>query len=777
MRKQILISAIVCSVLSANATTFEYKGKKDGAEQYLKDRSHVPGASGYDFQFTGTNNNNLTFNYNPNGADVVNPESVLGTEESDKSVYNNVFTIKNGKYRDFGYAGVTTQGNAYNNKAILENGEAGVSLTGGYSNFGSAYENEVEIKDGKAGIVYGGQIGHNSGTAYRNKVTVSGGEVGLAIGAGDDSSLDEAGDMHNNEVIISGGKITNAVLGASNDKKGSAYSNKVTISGTADIQGSVFGSRVGGKKDNIKATKNIVTIDGSQNIATQSSSSNQDQRIKFKKDSTVIYGGACSNDSLARGVQQTNQTGCQADVFSGNTLIIKHVADLEVKDIANFEFINFILQPGLKASRTILSLEGTGKTDLSKTKIGVMMSGGINSLNLGDIVTLIDKINGEITPPKDMTNTLDDKARTIRTVSGVSKIFTFTLKAEGNTGTPQGSTGSAATQPPTQAPGAEKITKIIAQVSEVQDNPKQKNIAETSAMMGGMVNESGELAVSSGLKGAVSAAQTSGGETASFGSMGGQNVRLNSGSHVDVKGFSVIVGASKQANDMVTYGAFIETGIGNYDSYNNFGNAGSAKGDGKSKYLGTGLMAKFDLTNGYYTEASIRGGKIWSDYKSDDVNPGVRAEFKSARIYWGGHLGFGKIFDIDDSQNIDAYTKLFLTRLNTDTISVIGEKIKFHNSNSIRARVGTRYNKEFNDTIKGYVGVAFEREFNSDAKSTNLTQNEKIKAPTLKGNTAIGELGMKVQTKYKPLTIDFNLQGLGGKREGVTGGVNFEFKF
>ncbi|MGH1601172.1 autotransporter outer membrane beta-barrel domain-containing protein [Campylobacter majalis] len=767
MKKAIMLSLILSGSLCAVDVTFNGDKNDDKIRPYVKDRALQ---GGYDIELTGEVDNKLTFDYEPNNQ--TSPDNVNTTAENDKDVHGNVFTIKNGKYSQFGYAGVTTSGNAYKNKAILEKGYAGISLTGGFSNFKSAYENEVEIKGGKAEVVYGGQLGHNSGTAYNNKVTVSGGEVGSAFGAGDYATTDDAGDMYNNEVIISGGKITKAAIGASNEKKGSAYGNKVTISG-GEIVGNVFGSRVGGKQADIKATKNIVTIDGSQNIQQQSS--NQTQNIKFNKDSTVIYGGACGDDSLANGVAQTNTTNCKADVFSGNTLIIKHVADLQVKDIKNFEFINFILSPELGRSRTILSLEGNDNTDLSKTKIGVMMSGGIK-LDLGDVVTLIDKTKGSITPPKDMTNTLDDKARTIRTVSGVSKIFTFTLKAESNTGT-QGSTGGAATQPSTQTSSTEKITKIIAQVSEVQDNPKQKNIAETSAMMGGMVNESGELATSAGLKGAVNAAQTSGGETASFGSMGGQNVRLNSGSHVDVKGFSVIVGASKQANDSVTYGAFIETGIGNYDSYNNFGNAGSAKGDGKSKYLGTGLMAKFDLTNGYYTEASIRGGKIWSDYKSDDVNPGIRAEFKSARIYWGGHLGFGKIFDIDDSQNIDVYTKLFLTRLNTDTISVIGEKIKFHNSNSIRARVGTRYNKEFNDTIKGYVGVAFEREFNSDAKSTNLTQNEKIKAPTLKGNTAIGELGMKVQTKYKPLTIDFNLQGLGGKREGVTGGVNFEFKF
>lgn len=721
-----LFSLVLCSALYS--TDFTYNGKN--GNNYLKPQ--LPPLSGFDFILSDniTNGNTLTFNYNPKDLDVTNPKNIYVTNISGNSdTYNNTFIFNNGKATDFLYVGSSNTGKSYNNKLEIKGGFLEAVMAGA-TNGGDAYNNHVLVTGGQIDTVYAANITAN-GKAYSNTVEVQGGTIRNVVGAAPSAIAAGGGDIYNNKVLITGGTITGYVAAGENNDQKSAYSNTVEIKG-GSFKGDIYGGRIEDKEQ--VATNNTVTIDGSDG-----------KSITFAND-TILYGGYLNNANgkIAK------------DVFTGNTLNIKNTKDISIKDVKNFEFLNFYLPENIAKNDTMLTLSATDETDLSRSKIGVAMSSGGIKLNLGDEIKLIEKINGTIKAPGDLTNTLDGQARTQKVVSGVSKIYTFTLSAPNE---------------------QNSVKKIVARVSEVEDNKKQKNIAETSAMMGGMVNEGAEMTSSSGMKNASSATMSNGGESSNFGALGGQNVRLNSGSHVDVKGLSFIVGVSKQANDAFMYGAFVEAGFGNYDSYNDFGAAGSAHGWGDNKYYGGGFLGKFDMIKNYYLEASVRAGRVYSDYKSSDINPSQNAEFESSRIYWGGHIGFGKIFELNSVSNLDIYTKFFVTRLGSDEIEVIGEKIKYHNSNSIRARLGSRYSYYLDDNFEIYGGAAFEREFNSDAKATNLTQNQDLVSPTLKGNTAIGEFGFKFKTPFKPLTLDLNLQGLTGKREGVTGGINAEFKF
>lgn len=721
-----LFSLVLCSALYS--TDFTYNGKN--GNNYLKPQ--LPPLSGFDFILSDniTNGNTLTFNYNPKDPDVTNPSNVYVTDISGNSdTYNNTFIFNNGKATEFLYVGSSDTGKSYNNKLEIKGGFLNAVMAGA-TNGGDAYNNHVVVTGGQIDTVYAANVTAN-GKAYSNTVEVQDGNINNVVGAATFAVGQGGGDIYNNKVLITGGTIKGYVAGGENNHNKSAYSNTVEIKG-GNFEGDIYGGRIENKEQ--VATKNTVTIDGSG--------------IVFKNNIT-IYGGAFVNGRN----QETPK-----DVFTGNTLNIKNKKDISIKDVKNFEFLNFYLPENIAKDDTVLTLNAADETDLSRSKIGVAMSTGGIKLNLGDEIKLIEKTNGTIKAPGDLTNTLDGQARTQKVVSGVSKIYTFSLSAPNE-------------------PNSQDVKKIVARVSEVEDNKKQKNIAETSAMMGGMVNEGAEMASSNGMKNASSATMGNGGESSNFGALGGQNVRLNSGSHVDVKGLSFIAGVSKQANDAFMYGAFVEAGFGNYDSYNDFGAVGSAHGWGDNKYYGGGFLGKFDMIKNYYLEASVRAGRVYSDYKSSDINPSQNAEFESSRIYWGGHIGFGKIFELNSVSNLDIYTKFFVTRLGSDEIEVIGEKIKYHNSNSIRARLGSRYSYYLDDNFEIYGGAAFEREFNSDAKATNLTQNQDLVSPTLKGNTAIGEFGFKFKTPFKPLTLDLNLQGLTGKREGVTGGINAEFKF
>ena len=81
-----------------------------------------------------------------------------------------------------------------------------------------------------------------------------------------------------------------------------------------------------------------------------------------------------------------------------------------------------------------------------------------------------------------------------------------------------------------------------------------------------------------------------------------------------------------------------------------------------------------------------------------------------------------------------------------------------------------------NDYISPYAGAAYEREFDGKARAT--TNGYDMKAPSMRGDTGIGELGL-VFTPYAalPLSIDVGVQGYVGKREGVTGSMQAKFEF
>jgi hypothetical protein len=51
-------------------------------------------------------------------------------------------------------------------------------------------------------------------------------------------------------------------------------------------------------------------------------------------------------------------------------------------------------------------------------------------------------------------------------------------------------------------------------------------------------------------------------------------------------------------------------------------------------------------------------------------------------------------------------------------------------------------------------------------------------APDLKGDTALDEFGVAfTPSRTLPLTLDFNLQGYAGQRDGISGGVKVEYRF
>ena len=82
-----------------------------------------------------------------------------------------------------------------------------------------------------------------------------------------------------------------------------------------------------------------------------------------------------------------------------------------------------------------------------------------------------------------------------------------------------------------------------------------------------------------------------------FASTVASSTRLKSGSHVDLKSFNAAVGLAKEF-ERNEAGAFVEFGGGKYDSFNDFDKI-DVRGSGKFKYIGLGIIAKFNLPNSF----------------------------------------------------------------------------------------------------------------------------------------------------------------------------------
>src|SRR5699024_1021611 len=132
-----------------------------------------------------------------------------------------------------------------------------------------------------------------------------------------------------------------------------------------------------------------------------------------------------------------------------------------------------------------------------------------------------------------------------------------------------------------------------------------------------------------------------------FGVLAGGSSRYDTGSHIDVDGVSLMLGAKKRwqlASGHMAFGAFFEGGWSDYDTHNNF--AGHAvDGDGSADYYGVGTLLRHDWQSGLYAEGSLRVGRISSDWASSDMGV-ADASYDIDSTYYGVHVGAGYVIDL-----------------------------------------------------------------------------------------------------------------------------------
>lgn len=599
---------------------------------------------------------------------------------------------------------------------------------------GNVSNNSINITSGNLGGEYFYELAGGKGsTAQGNDVTISGGYISVQGIYGGLAYSDEAS---NNRVTITGGTVYGPVYGGKGSK--SAYNNTVTISGGTIKPYTYFDSgRIvnvyGGFSDSAaSAINNTVRLSGAPDLSVVS-----------------LYGG---NDESR----------------TGNTLEVRTVG-LTAANVYNFEKYHFILPGSIKAGNTVLTLTDTAGTDISGAEVGVAVAGGSAPLKVGDSVTLLKNKSGLISEGYTQT--------TLTGTQGVSLAYDFTL-----TGTSTeliATVGTISEEPGGgDQPGGDSPVHVL---------PQTKALAEGYLAGFLLIRQGGDLIADRGMAYAVRAARGTGEYTfAPFGTISGGWSRYDTGAHIDVSSFHLLAGLARGADlapGRFTAGLFFEYGNGSYDTSNSFSNAATVKGDGDAWYAGGGLLARMDFAETgpghFYAEASARLGVLNNDYDNDDMRDafGRRASYDSDSAYYGLHVGAGYVWNFGDKADLDLYARYLWTHQDSDSLHLsTGERMHFDSVDSHRLRLGARLACNANEYVRPYIGAAWEYEFDGKAEAT--TNGFDIDRPDLKGSTGMGELGITLTPSSTiPVSLDLGVQGYVGRREGVSGTLQLQWKF
>lgn len=637
-------------------------------------------------------------------------------------------------------------GDATGNSIELSGGTVTISVYGGVSAGDNAKGNSVTIGggsiDAKAGNVYGGvtltsesvessgnylyikesgTVDANAygdysgfGSALKNIVTMTGGTVGDCLYGGRVSEKSN-GEASYNEVTISGGTVSNDVIGGYS-QNGDVIGNKVTVEGTATVKGTDYSDVYGGYSIDGKASGNQVQMTGGS--ADSGTASNN---------TVNIYGGTFKSD--------TRLYGGFSDDSSGNTLNF-YTKGITVDKLGYFQNLSFYVPEDTTAGETILTVTSTADVSGASIRASVYDS---MKMSPGDTITLIDGRSGLTAEDTDYgmmsgSSTVTDAAFLRREVN---------IRKDGDK--------VILEVPEDSVPSLLSDTKLLAEAREAS--------IETLWNASDMAAEN--------YKEAVDAYAAGSGGFMPYASIGGFDLRHETGSYIDTAGLNANIGFARQyeREDYVdTLMPFFEYGRSNYTSHLDDG----ARADGDQHYTGAGVLYRRDRKDGLHYEALVRAGHLSGDFKGKI--DGYDASYDSGAPYIAAMAGLGKVVT-RDTNSLDYYGKFFWTHLGSDNVRIdntLGSsRYDFDSIDSYRTRLGVRWTKDISDIGSCYAGIGWDYEFDSKARASYRSFN--TPSPSAEGSSGFLELGWKSRlTKENLWGADVNVTGWAGKQRGVT---------
>ncbi len=418
---------------------------------------------------------------------------------------------------------------------------------------------------------------------------------------------------------------------------------------------------------------------------------------------------------------------------------------------------------------TVLSLKTPGTFSLANTKVDTRDIGfTVNSLaqivSTGDYsMTLLDT-NGNTTLKEENLTT---RKGIWNVGNGLTGTGEASLLANGNVIYKMDVT--------------EKTGKPIVEATEETHNALIANEAAMSALASGRDRMEGVL---NGLD------QNEPG-VFTFASIGGSRDVYDTGSQVKNYNWNGMVGVGNDADltsGDLAYSVFYEYGKSHYDT-----DGSGFNGNGDVHYNGGGAMVKFTARNKNYYEASVRAGRIKnsaSDVLHDAV--GRACSYETQANYWGGHLGFGHIFDLTDetesqsrggtqraARDLDVYGKYFHTHMGSDSFMADEVKYDLDSVDSDLLRIGVRVNNR-SGRNNFFYGLAWDYEFDGESKGTVSAAglSAPIRRADAGGSSAMLELGWKQEaTKESPWDLRLTMRGFAGEHRGLGGNVYIGYHF
>ena len=456
----------------------------------------------------------------------------------------------------------------------------------------------------------------------------------------------------------------------------------------------------------------------------------------------TLHGGAdVSNSNIIGGNNGT----------AGNTLNIGNSNEpwtgggQSVKNISGIETLNYAALPWNSTSPALTISDGTS-SDLSGTTITASQVAftGIKTLTVGSTMTLLDQSN--VNPASKRATQLDASGSAFTVGTATEGTGKLVLDASGN---------------------------VVYQVESAGASRQTHNTVMAAEAAAVALNAGNDFILSA-REGLARKENIGKDGVAVFAKIGGGAMRQETGSHVNVNMWNGIVAVGRknvQKESTTEYGVFIEHGWGNFSTHSD----NAQRGDGSVDYTGGGLLGKWTKADGLYVEGSLRIGSM-HEKANNLLRDTVRGYgYDERTTYKGFHLGVGKEFAIKDGNTVEVYGKYFYNRKDGMNFNAGLDEYNLDAVTSQILRVGARYTMK-RERWNYYGDLSYEHELDGQAKGR--ANGMAIRGADTSGGSVRLELGAKLLANEKsPWTLDLNLTGYAGKKQGLQGGVSVKFMF
>ena len=662
------------------------------------------------------------------------------------------------------YAG--NNGTGSNNEVYFDyNGDkTNIYVIGGYAASGEASSNSVTVNGTTVNYVYGGKTG-SSGAANNNSVVISGSTVVNVYGG----YVPKNGTANNNSVVISDSTVRNHVYGSyvlgSGAANNNSNNNSVVVSGST-VDSYLYGSYVyGGTANNnsVVISDSTVSYVYGSNVGNSGTANNNSVVISGSTVNGYVYGsnvgssGITNNNSVVISDSTVGKNvyggyAGKSGTANNNSVTIAGSSDLTVASLYGRD--NNATGTGNKL--ILIDFKGKDGTDTS-----------VKSLNNFDSIEV--KALGD-----DKEYTAGDKLTLLTATGDNGKYINNCEVGESTQYALLGTDRVAVEVKGNAAIEGDNNEKVTFTVEGMQASRQSAITTEARAGVTAFVNQGAEVVADN-----LNMLSQSAEGLNTFATVSGNNSKYDTGSYADINGWNSIIGIANTkeiGSDKLNYGTFFENGSGNYNTYNEIGGAGF-RGDGSVLYNGGGVMVRLDKENGFYTEAAVRAGSVKNELNNGLADAwGNNYGYETENAYYGGHIGIGKIFKLDNGKAWDVYGKYFHMHHEGDSVEIAGDTFDFDSVDSNKLRIGARFSEQQGEKLTSYYGLAWDYEFSGDVKGTAAGYD--MHTPSLEGSTVIGEIGFRYTPgKESPWYFDANVKGYVGMQEGLSGSVQAVYSF